>query len=95
MISVALVRNQRPDTHDGMIDVLRELVAHCRADFVVGLAVVTIGSSKTSRSGTVSRSQTRRCDIANALARSDPRKTLSFDGSKINPLRHAPGARTT
>jgi hypothetical protein len=45
--------------------VLRELVAHCGADFVVALAIKTICGS-TAKIGTVSISQTRACGSAYA-----------------------------
>jgi hypothetical protein len=41
-----------------MIDVLRELIAHGRANLVIALAVMPIGCGKTLMSGTVSMSQT-------------------------------------
>ena len=44
------VGNQRADTDNRMVDVLRELVAHRRANSLGGLADVTVGSVEPSYS---------------------------------------------
>ena len=44
------VGHQGADADNGMVDVLVELVAHRDADFLVGLADVTVGSGEPSYS---------------------------------------------
>jgi hypothetical protein len=53
-----LVSNQRSNANDRVIDVLREFVAHGRANLVIALAVMALAAAKLLISGTVSMSQT-------------------------------------
>jgi hypothetical protein len=45
------VRYERPDAHDGVVDVLRELVADGFADLVVRLADETVGGGEPAQVG--------------------------------------------
>lgn len=46
-----LVGDERTDTNDRMVDVLRKLLAEFPSDFVIGFAVVTVGSGEPFQVG--------------------------------------------
>jgi hypothetical protein len=46
--TIFLVSNQRSNANDRVVDVLREFVAHGRANLVIALAVMAIGGDETS-----------------------------------------------
>jgi hypothetical protein len=50
MIST-VVRDQGADTGNRVIDVLRKLIAHIGADFVIALAIKTVCGSKAAKIG--------------------------------------------
>ena len=45
-VTIFLMGNQGTNADDRVIDVLRELVAHFRANFIITLAIVTVGGGE-------------------------------------------------
>jgi hypothetical protein len=63
---ILLMRNQRANADNRVVDVLWKFIPEFGANFVLGFAVVTIRRSEAARSGTVSISHTSRCGMSRA-----------------------------
>jgi hypothetical protein len=61
---ILLMRNQRADADNRVIDVLWKFIPEFGANFVLGFAFVTIRRSEACESGTVSMSHTSTCGMS-------------------------------